>query len=200
MDACTTDANCNNHGLCVSSYQGKGCSCLSGFGGSSSCDTRPSSCPFTPVYTNITKFNPTIGISVANTQLTVAVAATIEQTKYANPSSDDSLVASAPYSLENRIQFGASATPCDYPQSLSSKPWTHTSAGATCVDEWKLTVPWASAIADCGFKDPEGDHTYTQTITASRKYQLPDLGDGVPITRTESITKQVTVVYVFFST
>ena len=191
---CDTDADCNEHGICVPSYRGKGCSCLSGFGGNSLCDARPASCVYNPVYPNATNFSPSVAFSVASSQISFAIAATLEQTEYSTPNLNDNPTTATTYSLETLARFGGSYTPCDYPPSLSSKPWVHSSADASCTDNWSLTVPWAFAVTNCGFSDSDNDHTWTQTLTVSRKYKLPDLGDGNPVTRTESITKLVKVV------
>ena len=125
----------------------------------------------------------------------MAITANLEQSQYANPSTDDTLTTATSYALDTSVHFGnGAATACDYPASRVSVPWTHNAAGASCVDSWQLSLPWASAISACGFSAPAQSHTWSQVVTVSRRYQLPTLGDGVPITRTESITKTLSVV------
>lgn len=81
---------------------------------------------------------------------------------------------------------------------MESITWTRNpSFGPDCVDTWKLTVPWNNALSECGFHD-NGDHTYSQLVTVSRNYVLPDLS-GSTTTRTEYVKKQLVVVYVVFS-
>ena len=196
VDSCVADNDCTNgHGLCVPAYGGgSACSCLPGFGGSSLCGSRPTTCTYSPVYPNATNFQPTAALSVSADLLSFAVSANLEQSKFQIPETDDTISSATSYALETRVSFGSgAATACDYPPSPTSKVWIHDPAGVSCVDNWRVNVPWASAIADCGFSDTDTDHTWTQQVTISRKYQLPDLA-GTPITRTESITKNLRVV------
>ena len=189
---CATDADCSNYGVCLSSFGGNACSCLSGYGGSSKCASRPTAtCTYNQVFPNVTRFNPSVATSVGDSTFSIAISAPLEQTKYANPQSDDTLTADTSYALETTVKFGNSGTACDYPSAAS---WIHLSTDDSCQDKWSLSVPWATAVGSCGFSDLDGDHTWTQTVTVSRKYQLPSFSDGNPITRTESITKQLRVV------
>ena len=167
---------------------------MSGFGGSETCDTRPESCTYSPVYSNATNFAPSIHTTTGNSKISFAVTANLEQTQYATPDVNNDLTDAKAYALETRIGFGNSATACDYPATAGSGTWTHDAADETCKDSWAFTLPWVDAINKCGFSDTDVDHTWTQTMMVSRKYQLPDLAEGVPITRTESVSKVIKVV------
>ena len=190
---CDSDEDCNEYGLCINSYQGGGCSCFSGFGGGY-CDSRPASCAYNPVFSNVTNFSPSVKFSVANSQISFAITAALEQTPYASPNLNDDPTTATSYSLDTSIRFGNSFTPCDYPPTLASQSWTHNAVDLSCIDNWGLTVPWGYAVSNCGFSDSGHDHVWMQTVTVSRNYRLPDLGDGVPATRTESVSKILAVM------
>jgi hypothetical protein len=182
--------------MCVASYQGNSCSCLSGFGGSNKCDARPTgTCTYNTVSPTELHFAPTVAASVSNDALTLSIASNLEQSIFANPNSDNSQTGDSSYALDTRVLFGSTSTPCDYPPTLLSQAgWSHSSSDASCTDNWALTLPWASARSACGFTD-NGDHTFSQTVTVIRRYQLPTIG-GVTTYRNESISKVVTIAYV----
>ena len=127
-----------------------------------------------------------------NNVMSFMVSANLEQTPFLNPSVNDTL-GSSPFALGTKITFGNA---CDYPASLLGLPWTHVPATiGDCRDNYNMSIPWAQAVSKCGFTAPVGSHTFGKIVTISRTYQLPDLGDGIPLFRTESVSKQLTVVY-----
>ena len=134
-----------------------------------------------------------MSIDVNNNVITFAVSANLEQTVFLNPAVDDTLGSSPAFALGTKISFGYT---CDYPTSLVGLSWTHTAATeGACKDNYVLSLPWSQAVTACGFAaNPAGSHTWEKTVTISRAYKLPDLGDGVPIYRTESVSKKLSVV------
>ena len=188
VDTCQTDADCSGgHGICISSH----CSCLSGFGGAL-CELRPdASCTYSPVDPNAASFNPSFSLNFGNSTLNIQVATNLEQSQYLAPSINDTLGSATAFALATFVQFGDSPTPCDYP---STESWSHPSASVDCHDNYYLSLPWATAVSQCGFSAPAGSHTWSKTVTATRMYQLPDLGDGVVLYRNESKSQVLSVV------
>ena len=202
LGTCETDEDCyNGYGVCVNSYFGKHCSCLSGFSGFN-CTQRPSEvCGFTDVKHNATHFNPSVNFDIVSNIVTMDVIANLENNKFIDPSENDTTTV-PPYSLETIISYGSNPTACDYPNGGKGRAWNKTveenlnygNIDQDCEDRWRSSYTWAQARSECGFSDPDGDNIWTQTVTVSRRYQLPALPDGTPITRVEKITKKLNVV------
>ena len=129
-------------------------------------------------------------MNFGNSSLNIQVTANLEDTRYLVPSVNDTLNSATAFSLATFVQFDDSATPCDYPGS-----WVHPAAAqVNCHDKYYFSVPWATAVSQCGFSAPAGSHTWSKTVTATRMYQLPDLGDGVVLYRNESKSQILSVV------
>ena len=118
----------------------------------------------------------------------IDVRAIMEQTRLTNPWNNDNFNDTIGHSLETVISFGNGGI-CDYPYSEN---WAK--SVVSCEDRWYQAVPWGVAVRECGFSDSNRDLTYEQTIHVSRKYQLPSFGDGLPLYRTEEVSKVMRVV------
>jgi len=126
-----------------------------------------------------------ISMSFANSNMQISVTANLDQSVMANPSFDDSIVGSAPYSVDTYITFNGRSAQCNYPSSL----WIDSAASAgNCVDNYVLPVSWSQAVANCGFQPSESaSNVYEQTMTVLRNYRMTDGSD--PIIRSESVTR-----------
>ena len=129
-------------------------------------------------------------MNFGNSSLNIQVNAMLEENRYLTPSANDTLGSATAFSLATLVQFGDSPTPCDYPAGS----WAHPSASVDCHDNYYLSVPWETAVSQCGFTAPAGSHTWSKTVTATRTYRLPDLGDGVVLYRNESKSQVLSVV------
>ena len=129
-------------------------------------------------------------MNFGNSLLNIQVTSKLEDNHYLAPSVNNTLGSTTAFSLATLVQFGDSPTPCDYPAGS----WAHPSASVDCHDNYYLSLPWATAVSQCGFSAPAGSHTWSKIITATRMYQLPDLGDGVVLYRNESKSQVLSVV------
>jgi hypothetical protein len=191
LDACDVDGDCG-HGLCISSTTAKGCSCFSGFGGAT-CNTRPdASCNYQAVDNNLADLDGDISLRIADSTVYLVVKANLEQTLYVTPSLND-VTGTGPHSLGTQVIFGNA---CDYPSTTVGPSWTRVAATVgSCADTVLYSIPWSYAVSKCGFTAAAETATFSKSVTISRKYQLADLGNGVPLYRTISSTQNLGVVF-----
>ncbi|PRP88383.1 hypothetical protein PROFUN_03297 [Planoprotostelium fungivorum] len=165
------------------------CSCYPGFSGTN-CTVRPSSlCPYRPVSSVNSAFDAQLSTYSSPSGLSVDILASLEQTPYLFPSSNDTLAGNdTAYVADTTITFDSVATPCDYPGPL----WSALSPNNNCNDHLAGQLDWQNLLNTCGFVR-NGAGAYNGSLTATRTYSIPT--SFGPMGRVESASVPIYITF-----